>query len=233
MKLPHWIWALNTAGATAVTNLAGFGLLGVLHLVLFREGIIRVDHEPAWRIAIADGLRFSMVFLAFPLGWASILFCPVGAPWAAIVFVPLNAYLWGWIADAVWQRRTESANWLLRWKDQTLHRCSNPSCLAQFEVDLSPCPSCGTPAPVPTPRSILRDRWNYFVFIKMAGLIAPLVTGGLATAMFGLGELFVAFASVVVGAAFILSVVRLLNRRHDPRRVRSLVEPSDPKRESR
>ncbi|MFN0054457.1 MAG: hypothetical protein ACKV0T_19955 [Planctomycetales bacterium] len=116
MKAPRWIWPLNTVGAIAVANLACFGLCGVLHLLLFPSGFVRVDLEPPWKLAVDDVLWLLVLALTFPVGWLSDLGSPgiSGPPFLAVVFVPINACAWGWYGKSLWSRHEQNTGWVFR-----------------------------------------------------------------------------------------------------------------------
>lgn len=114
MKLPPWIWRLNMVGTIAVANLACFGICGIVHLYFFPSGSLRVDLEPAWKLRIDDVLTFSMLFLAFPIGWFGGLWSPPGPPWGAVIFVPVNAYVWGEYGEFLWDFHKNDPRWIFK-----------------------------------------------------------------------------------------------------------------------
>ena len=101
MNVPHWIWALRTVGVIAVINLAAFGLLGVLHMALFPEGVIRVDQEPGWRIAVPGRWKAACSLWRSQRDSGRRFLHARAALGSRHFFVPLNAYFWGWIGDAL------------------------------------------------------------------------------------------------------------------------------------
>lgn len=108
MTISRWIWPMNLAGKIAVANLICVGFYFLLHRCLFPEGVVHVDREPAWKLAVADGLGCVRLVLTFPLGWAYTFGGPSLNDIGYVVFVPLNAYLWGWIGQAAWRRNRRS-----------------------------------------------------------------------------------------------------------------------------
>jgi hypothetical protein len=115
MKLPRWIWRLNTVGTIAVANLACFGFLGLLLPQKHPGGVLYFDREPGWRRALEEMLLYGMLFLAFPVGWLSGLYPPIGPPWAAVVFVPVNAYVWGKYGAFLWDCHKKDPRWIFKW----------------------------------------------------------------------------------------------------------------------
>lgn len=225
MKLSHWIWRLNVVGATAIANLACFGLFGILQLWLspwlFPSGIVRVDLEPAWKLAVANLLMYGMVLLAFPAGWVGNI---LGDRWAALLFVPLNAYFWGAIAWAIWRRRIQSA----RPKRETLQACSNQYCSVHFAVYLKYCPACGASAPERVPTEMVPAARPSTVFILTTAVAAPTICGGAVFTIFSLPQPAVATGALLAGTGFIALVVRWLNHRESPRSTTQLSPKPDP-----
>lgn len=220
MKISRRIWRLGPVGSIATANLVCFGIFGVLHIVLFPDGIAHVDRGSPWESSVQKALLSGMLSLSFPVTWLGSMCCfPLmgGAPpLEALIFVPINAYVWGWIGAWVWEDRTYSKKWLPGAREPRLQRCWNPpDCTAQFALDLTCCPACGTPVPEGLSQSNLVQPEPSFPFIVIAGIVAPLVLGALPAALVLQSPGIVVVAGVAVGAWFIRAVVRMINRRAD------------------
>ena len=222
MKVPRWIWGLDVVGSIAVANLVCLALCGLLYLYLFPDRVIRVDVESQWKIVFGD----TVPLLAFPVGWITAWIepfrCVLGGPsefrWTALLFVPLNGYFWGLIGKVELRRRMKIARRIC----PTLHRCSNPNCSVQFAEYLIRCPACASPAPerssMPTVTSIptVNSVRPSLLFILTTGVAAPIISGGLVLVYF----ILPAMVGVLAGACFILLMIRWINRREDPRKVK-------------
>jgi hypothetical protein len=220
MQLSHWNGRLNVVGATAVANLAGFGLLGILHVCLFPYGVDRFNPEPPWKHAFAEVLVYGMAQLAFPAGWVGVIF---GDQWAALLFVPLNAYFWGVIAWSIWRPRIQ----LARPKRETLQACSNQYCSVHFAVYLKYCPACGASAPEPVPIATMKEARPSIVFILTAAVAAPTICGGAVITILSSPQPAGAPGALLAGAAFIALLVRWLNHRDSPRSTTHLAPKPD------
>jgi hypothetical protein len=146
----------------------------------------------------------------FPVGIVGAVF-DGHASWTAVPLVPINAYLWGMIGRSEWHRRIR----LAQKRPQQLSRCSNEGCSAHFAVHLKECPACRAPAPErPLLQPFLSKRPS-LIFILIAGVAAPMASGGAILGYFVYPNL----TGLIAGALAILFVVRWLNRRDDSRKI--------------
>lgn len=229
MKLPRWIWPLNTVGTVALANLACILVFGLLHLCLLSGAMTYfiVDQGSAWKNALGTVLMHGLLWLSFPCSWVGAVMVPA-APWGAITGVPLNAYLWGAIGRSTWRQRIKLANRRARLPRGTLRTCSNPNCSVHFAEDIIQCPACGSPPTLEAAQPAIDERPPPAYFIALAGVVAPLVCGGVAMACLTFEGLAATAGGVLIGAGFIFFVARWLNRRDDPSRIPPSVDSSDP-----
>src|SRR5262245_41605210 len=225
MKLSRWLWRLNTVGAIAVANLMCFGLCGLLHMSLFPERIVHVDVEPRWKLNLDLALTCGMLSLAFPAGWVSLLVCSVGPPWAALVFVPMNGYVLGAIGQRVWRLRATAALSYRKWKDALLHRKPKPGDSADFAATGHRTNPVAGRAPRATANGAGDAERAPLWFILIAGVVGPVIVGSSVLGSFAYPKLALAAGGVLVGACFVLVIVRRVNGRDDPHRSRHSTPP--------
>jgi len=210
MRIPRWIWRPGPVGSIALANLAGVGILGVLTLICFPDGVYDVNRETYMKMIYPFGL----FLLAFPLGWLSGLVCPMSDPWFAVALVPMNAYFWGRVGAIEWERRIATARWLPFRVRSKLQRCWNPpDCKAQFAVELDQCPACGTPVPEQISHINFIPPGPSPLYVLFIGIVFPILIGGGATWIYSVGAKAVAIVPMLLAAWFIRTIIRRINRR--------------------
>lgn len=100
MGLRNWV---------ALANLALFGLALVVYLVSDPTCVDECKLPWPPHVTLARAAEVLGAVISFPVGWLSAIGGSVSHPFEsrvalAVVFVPLNAYLWGFLTEAIIRR---------------------------------------------------------------------------------------------------------------------------------